>query len=503
MKKVLKSVIVFAIAAVLVWALPTVTAQAASDHNTSSTAKAIAVNTPVTESLGSANDISWYKFDITDVGYFQMKFGINSFSNLDDVHYGWDLYVYDSAYNEIQKIEGIQTAVTGAVRPFSQGTYYVKVKSHIDVKNYAPVGCNYDLQVAFTAAADWESEYNDQSGNADTITENAMVKGSLYTGTDVDWYKVSIKTKGYFQIVFAPDASTNLDDIHFGWKITVYDASFNEIQSDNYIEGSYTGAKRGYAKGTYYVKVEPTTTFASYAPVNCVYNLTVKTTASKVWESEGNDVSGSADTIKSGTTYSGLLQSETDADWYKIKITGSGKLTVTLKKAESTNIDDVHYGWKLYLYDSTGSGELAKTEEIKGSGKVELNNIKKGTYYVRVVAQNAYASFAPTDCEYTLTAKFTEKPSKVTLKSATAGNKQVKLSWKKVSNATGYYVYRSTSKNGTYKKVATIKKNTTVSYTDSNLKSKKTYYYKVVAYKTKDGKTTKGTASAVKSATTK
>ncbi|MGN0527706.1 MAG: hypothetical protein ACI4IE_01130, partial [Eubacterium sp.] len=40
-------------------------------------------------------------------------------------------------------------------------------------------------------------------------------------------------------------------------------------------------------------------------------------------------------------------------------------------------------------------------------------------------------------------------------------------------------VYRATSKNGKYTKVATTSK---TSYTNSKLKSKKTYYYKVVAY---------------------
>lgn len=61
----------------------------------------------------------------------------------------------------------------------------------------------------------------------------------------------------------------------------------------------------------------------------------------------------------------------------------------------------------------------------------------------------------------------------------------VKLTWKKSSKVTGYEVYRSNSKNGTYKKVKTIKNNT---YTDKKLKSKNTYYYKVRAYKNVSGK---------------
>lgn len=56
------------------------------------------------------------------------------------------------------------------------------------------------------------------------------------------------------------------------------------------------------------------------------------------------------------------------------------------------------------------------------------------------------------------------------------------IEWKKVSGATGYEIYRSTSKYSGYKKVATIKKGSTVSYTDKSVKSGKTYYYKVRPY---------------------
>lgn len=68
-----------------------------------------------------------------------------------------------------------------------------------------------------------------------------------------------------------------------------------------------------------------------------------------------------------------------------------------------------------------------------------------------------------------------------------------KLTWKKVSSATGYEVYRATGKNGTYKKIATTK---SASYRDSKLSGNRTYYYKVRAYKTISGKTIDGTLSA-------
>ena len=58
---------------------------------------------------------------------------------------------------------------------------------------------------------------------------------------------------------------------------------------------------------------------------------------------------------------------------------------------------------------------------------------------------------------------------------------KVTLSWKKVSGAKGYQIYRSTKKNSGYKLVKTIKKGSATSYTLSH-KDGKIYYYKVRAY---------------------
>lgn len=62
----------------------------------------------------------------------------------------------------------------------------------------------------------------------------------------------------------------------------------------------------------------------------------------------------------------------------------------------------------------------------------------------------------------------------------------LKISWKKVSGASGYVVYKATSPKGKYKKIKTVKRGT--KYTSGKLKKGKKYYYKVRAYKTIDKK---------------
>ncbi|MGN8728416.1 fibronectin type III domain-containing protein [Hornefia butyriciproducens] len=72
-------------------------------------------------------------------------------------------------------------------------------------------------------------------------------------------------------------------------------------------------------------------------------------------------------------------------------------------------------------------------------------------------------------------------PGKVSLK-VKSGKRKAVLSWKKTSKAKGYVVYRSTKKNGTYKKIRTLKSAKTLKYTNTKLKKGRTYYYKVCAY---------------------
>ncbi|MCI7813266.1 MAG: S8 family serine peptidase [Lachnospiraceae bacterium] len=58
----------------------------------------------------------------------------------------------------------------------------------------------------------------------------------------------------------------------------------------------------------------------------------------------------------------------------------------------------------------------------------------------------------------------------------------IKMVWNKVSGATGYTIYRSTSSSTGFTKVKTIQSAQTTSWTDSGVTAGKTYYYKLRAY---------------------
>ncbi len=70
-----------------------------------------------------------------------------------------------------------------------------------------------------------------------------------------------------------------------------------------------------------------------------------------------------------------------------------------------------------------------------------------------------------------------------------------KITWKKVTGASGYKVYVSTNKGRTYKKVASLNNPNKTAYQLTKAKRKTTYYIKISAYKNIDKKNIEGVQS--------
>ena len=120
------------------------------------------------------------------------------------------------------------------------------------------------------------------------------------------------------------------------------------------------------------------------------------------------------------------------------------------------------------------------------------------TYYYRLVAYRNSSKSA-----YSSVVSRKVKPGKAEItKISRASYTSLKITWKKVSGASRYAVYRSSSENGKYTRIATIKKASTLSYTDKKLTCGKTYYYKVRAYRKVNDKNYYGAYSDMKSLNT-
>ena len=143
----------------------------------------------------------------------------------------------------------------------------------------------------------------------------------------------------------------------------------------------------------------------------------------------------------------------------------------------------VKYADRYYIYRFNETER--KWERIKriSSGKTTSyvdENVKSGKrYYYRIKAYNdGYLSG-----DIGGGAPAIERLSRPGLSSVKSTKSGVKFTWKKVTGAEGYIVYRKTGSKGDWKAIKTIESGTTVSYTDKTAKKGTTYYYSVRATK--------------------
>lgn len=218
----------------------------------------------------------------------------------------------------------------------------------------------------------------------------------------------------------------------------------------------------------------------------------------------GSTVSYADSVPKNNTSYSYKVQAyntkngKTGVGSYSSTKSGKaiGKTTITSVLSKDDNTLTIT--WKKV---SGASGYTIQRSTSKDSGYKKIATIKKGstvtyeddtvkkdkTYYYRIQTINegnggkGYSGYcSPLSGKTLVKTKITSVVSK--------NSKTLTVKWKKISGASGYTVQRSTSKSGGFKTVATIKKGSTVSYNDADVKAGKTYYYRVRAYKSTDGK---------------
>ncbi len=169
--------------------------------------------------------------------------------------------------------------------------------------------------------------------------------------------------------------------------------------------------------------------------------------------------------------------------------------TSTRYDVSASYVDDQSYdGVELWTKDNNGAWKLKDSKDNTAYSRYTKVNIyvSSSSSYIVYYKVRTYSYYGTqkiySDFSNILYTKTSLKPAKPTVKTK-AARKAAKISWSKVSDVDGYVIYRSTKKKKGYKKVATVKGGSKVSYTNKKLISKKTYYYKVRSYKVVNGVT--------------
>ncbi len=180
------------------------------------------------------------------------------------------------------------------------------------------------------------------------------------------------------------------------------------------------------------------------------------------------------------TAYSNKSFTDTYKTTYKVNDNGKISLSI-LQKDGNLSISGVQAG---YAY--TGSA-FYPNPTIKNKTTVLVkdkdytisysNNKEVGTATITITGKGYYTGTVKKTFSIYL------KSPTLSGKTTTATSMIAKLSWTKITGATGYELYRSVN-GGAYQKINTT---SAISYTDGNRSSDKTYRYKIRAYRTVNG----------------
>ena len=226
-------------------------------------------------------------------------------------------------------------------------------------------------------------------------------------------------------------------------------------------------------------------------------NITWKSTNKKV--ATVNSITGEVTALAPGITY---IVATANNPYRDTSINKTLKLIVAKKSYTATeiglkvarvNYNTVALGWNEIIPTATYKVYRSTNKDFSNSKLVatksgddpyyrNTNLVLGTTYYYKVVVLYTDGTTVLGRSYIKNIKTYLTKP---TLKINNNTKNTIKLSWNKITGATGYTVYRSTSLNGKY---AVLKNVTVNNYSNVKLTSGKKYYYKIRAYRTENGK---------------
>ena len=305
-----------------------------------------------------------------------------------------------------------------------------------------------------------------------TLKKTSWTRTGLTPGKTV-YYKVRAYKEGtdktsyskFSQIIPGTPEKFSATDPVTGLKVSAYTYNTVTLAWDSYANATGYQVYKATSKGGTYSKLK-TVTANSWKRTGLTMNKTCYYKVRAYFESG------------SSTSYSKF--SEVVAGKPTL---GTPKNVKTTSKAAKVVIsfDSVADAKGYAVYRATSkSGTYTKLGTTTKTTYDNDNLTKLKQYYYKV---RAYRSVNGTTKygEYSEVVGGCTIPSSLSAPTVTvkASGSSIVVSWKAITGATGYEVTRATNDDDSYKKIADV---SDLSYTDKNVKSGETYYYKVRAY---------------------
>jgi Zn-dependent metalloprotease len=266
------------------------------------------------------------------------------------------------------------------------------------------IGDNADLDDNNDGIIDgptFELEPNDSISQG--IVVGQTVIGTMASGSDLDWYSLSVESPGSLTVAF----QTELSD-YFGFDIEIFDSEFNLLTSKSCATGCVNSADELIAgiseAGTYFVKIK---SMSSSSPPDGTYTFSTSFSSNiNNHELEPNDSISQG--IVVGQTVIGTMASGSDLDWYSLSVESPGSLTVAFQ----TELSD-YFGFDIEIFDSEFNLLTSKscaTGCVNSADELIAGISEAGTYFVKI---KSMSSSSPPDGTYTFSTQFASENASV------------------------------------------------------------------------------------------
>ncbi|MCR5667061.1 MAG: N-acetylmuramoyl-L-alanine amidase [Eubacterium sp.] len=408
----------------------------------------------------------------------------------------------NKTFSKVKTVKGAST-VTASVSVSSGVKYYYKIRAYKKNGSVKDYGAYSSVKSAISLAKT-KATLTTSTASALTISwkKIAGCKGYII-------YRSTKSSSGYKKIAKVTSASTLTykdssvsADTTYYYKVKAYkkySGGTNKATASKCVSGktssvisiTKTQAKSSKKMKLTWSKVSNATKYEVYRSTSAsgTYKKLATVSKSKVSYIDKTATAGTTYYYKvraklsSGyTSYSGVKAAKTVAAPVIKKVYGTSTTKIKIKWGKVTGAS----GYKIYRSTKSSSG-FKQIATVSGGSNLSYKDTgltAAKTYYYKVkacVVNNSVTGYSSAS-KAQGTATYTNSTSLTVAKSASGA--KVSLTWKSLSTAQGYYVYRSTAKSSGYTKVATVSGKSTVTYKDTTTSGGKTYYYKIRPYKT-------------------
>ena len=351
------------------------------DNNYYHQADTLTSGVPIKGQLANLNDIDAYSLVTTGPGTIDIAFDSPTDTNYMD-HF--EIILSEETTYGTNKIAsqktGKDTSFTVGVE--EAGTYYVFINSS---SNYSYNDEEYSLTATSTVGdtSNIETEHNNSTTTADTLTSGIPIKGQLSDLHDYDWYSLVTTASGTIDIAF--DSPTDIDYMDY--------FEINLVGDTGVIASQKTGKDTSFTAGveeagTYYVLVNSS---SNYSYNDEEYSLTATSTAGDTSsiETEDNNLYHQADTLTSGNPIKGQLANLNDIDVYSLVTTGPG--TIDIAFDSPTDIDYMDFFEIILSEETTGGTNKIVSQKTGKDTSFTVGVEGAGTYYVFINSSSNYS----------------------------------------------------------------------------------------------------------------